>query len=411
MPALVLGPIVRYVDAEVATIWLQADAACEVEILGVRERSWCVEGLHFALVTIAGLAPGADHAYEVRLDGERVWPEEGSPFPAEHDSPAERGTPTSGSSSGPAGSPFPMSRPTSCARTSIPRGTASTRCAPTPCERHGEGGAACLPDMLLMLGDQIYADEPSPALQEAIRARRRPTDTPDDEVADFGEYALAYLEAWNEPAIRWLLSTVPTTMVFDDHEIHAEWRISQGWMDEMTAKPWFHRHICAGLMAYWVFQHLGNLAPADLEGSDLYRAVRAADDGAAALARQMDNAGRQIGHSRWSFARQIGEARLVVIDSRAGRRRHAGATGARSGRGVGVDRSSGPATGPAPPAGQLGPVPARAGPASRRGVGRGGDRRSVGPADDEDRRAPASSCRDGPLGVVSALDETDLRVG
>ena len=51
--------------------------------------------------------------------------------------------------------------------------------------------------MLLMLGDQIYADEPSPALQEAIKARRRPTDTPDDEVADFGEYALAYLEAWN----------------------------------------------------------------------------------------------------------------------------------------------------------------------------------------------------------------------
>ena len=58
MPALVLGPIVRYVDAEAATIWLQVDAACEVEILGVRDRSWCVEGLHFALVTIAGLAPG-----------------------------------------------------------------------------------------------------------------------------------------------------------------------------------------------------------------------------------------------------------------------------------------------------------------------------------------------------------------
>ena len=66
-----------------------------------------------------------------------------------------------------------------------------------------------------------------------------------------------------EPAIRWLLSTVPTTMVFDDHEIHAEWRISQGWLDEMNAEPWFDRHIRAGLMAYWVFQHVGNLSPAD----------------------------------------------------------------------------------------------------------------------------------------------------
>ena len=48
-----------------------------------------------------------------------------------------------------------------------------------------------LPDMLLMLGDQIYADEPSPALQAVIADRSRPDDVPDDEVADFGEYALA----------------------------------------------------------------------------------------------------------------------------------------------------------------------------------------------------------------------------
>ena len=82
MPGLVLGPIVRYADERVATVWLQADAPCEVEVLGVRERTWCVAGLHFALVTIEGLAAGEDHRYEVRLDGERVWPEEGSPFPA-----------------------------------------------------------------------------------------------------------------------------------------------------------------------------------------------------------------------------------------------------------------------------------------------------------------------------------------
>ena len=33
----------------------------------------------------------------------------------------------------------------------------------------------------------------------------------------------------------------------------------------------------------------------------------------------MDTEGRQIGHSRWSYARDLGDARLVVIDSRAGR--------------------------------------------------------------------------------------------
>ena len=34
MPALVLGPMLRYVDEEVATLWVQTDAACEAEILG-----------------------------------------------------------------------------------------------------------------------------------------------------------------------------------------------------------------------------------------------------------------------------------------------------------------------------------------------------------------------------------------
>ena len=122
-----------------------------------------------------------------------------------------------------------------------------------------------------------------------------------------------------EPAIRWLLSTVPTTMVFDDHEIHAEWRISQGWLDEMNAEPWFDDHIRAGLMAYWVFQHIGNLSPAELAEGGLYDAVRAAGDAAELLASRMDTEGRQIGHSRWSYARDLGDARLVVIDSRAGR--------------------------------------------------------------------------------------------
>ena len=55
MPGLVLGPIVRYVDDRVATIWLQTDDACEVEILGFRERTWCIEGLHFALIVVDGL--------------------------------------------------------------------------------------------------------------------------------------------------------------------------------------------------------------------------------------------------------------------------------------------------------------------------------------------------------------------
>jgi hypothetical protein len=323
VPGLVLGPIVRYVDDRVATVWLQADGPCEVEILGARDRTWCIDGMHFALVVVEGLTAGEDHPYEVRLDGEVVWPEAASPFPVSTVrllAPGARRDIVFGSCR----ITRPHEPPYVRRAEEDERGQGIDALRTYALRVARAGGAAACPDMLLMLGDQIYADQPSPALKELFAARERPRGAPDDELADFTEYALAYGEAWSDPAIRWLFSTVPVTMVFDDHEIHAEWRISQGWLDEMNAEPWFDDHIRAGLMAYWVFQHLGNLSPAELSDGGLYDAVRAADDAAALLGSRMDTEGRQVGHSRWSFARDLGGARLLVIDSRAGRQVHPG---------------------------------------------------------------------------------------
>jgi hypothetical protein len=318
VPNLVLGPILRYVDDRVATVWLQSDEPCEVEILGARERTWCVDGLHFALVTVEGLTTGADHAYEVRLDGELVWPEPGAGFPASTIrllDPGARRDIVIGSCR----MALPHEPPFALRAAEAPEGQGIDALRTYALRAAGEGGGKACPDLLLMLGDQMYADEPAPALKQALQERDRPADAPADELADFREYALAYEYAWRDPAIRWLLSTVPTTMLFDDHEIHAEWRISQGWLDEMNAEPWFDRHIRAGLMAYWVFQHIGNLSPDTLAEGGLYDEVRAVGDAAELLGSRMDTEGRQTGHSRWSFARDLGHARLVAIDSRAGR--------------------------------------------------------------------------------------------
>ncbi len=81
MPGLVLGPLLRYAGETDATVWVETNAACEVEALGSRSRTFCVEGHHYALVRISGLEPGAAYEYEVLLDGERRWPEAGFPFP------------------------------------------------------------------------------------------------------------------------------------------------------------------------------------------------------------------------------------------------------------------------------------------------------------------------------------------
>ena len=74
MPSLVLGPVLRYVGETDAVLWVETDSACEVEILGTKERTFCVCGHHYALVCCGDLERGAWHEYEVHLDGERVWP-------------------------------------------------------------------------------------------------------------------------------------------------------------------------------------------------------------------------------------------------------------------------------------------------------------------------------------------------
>ena len=88
------------------------------------------------------------------------------------------------------------------------------------------------PDLLLLLGDQVYADSPSPEMLEFIHARR--DSEPKNEIADFEEYAELYRQAWTDPEIRWLLSTVPTAMIFDDHDLRDDWNTSMTWREQMA---------------------------------------------------------------------------------------------------------------------------------------------------------------------------------
>jgi hypothetical protein len=156
-------------------------------------------------------------------------------------------------------------------------------------------------------------------MRELCESRRDGSGAPADELADFDEYAAAYREAWGEPVLRWLFSTVSTSMIFDDHEIHDEWKISQAWLDEMRSHEWYDRRISGGLMAYWIYQHIGNLSFEQLEEHDLIDRVRREEDAGPLLREHMRGADRQAGHSRWSFYRDLGRTRLLVVDSRAGR--------------------------------------------------------------------------------------------
>jgi hypothetical protein len=179
------------------------------------------------------------------------------------------------------------------------------------------------PDALLLLGDQVYADETSPATQRRIRAKRDITTGAKDQVADFEEYTWLYLESWTDPDVRWLLSTVPSSMIFDDHDVRDDWNTSHDWREEMAELDWWHERIIGGLSSYWVYQHLGNLSPDELAKNDLYQAVRAHDGDADGLLREFakhaDAEADGAKGTRWSFRRDLGRTRVVVVDSRCGR--------------------------------------------------------------------------------------------
>ena len=71
--------MLRYVDATEATVWVETDAACEVEILGCTQRTFHVAGHHYAIVHVTGLEENAVHPYEVRSTARSAGP---SPTPS-----------------------------------------------------------------------------------------------------------------------------------------------------------------------------------------------------------------------------------------------------------------------------------------------------------------------------------------
>src|SRR6185369_11742801 len=142
------------------------------------------------------------------------------------------------------------------------------------------------------------------------------------EVANFEEYTQLYYESWGEPTVRWLLSTVPTSMIFDDHDVRDDWNTSAAWRREMQRTSWWEERVTGALMSYWIYQHLGNLSPAGLAANEPYRRVLAEQDGEATLRAFAQAADREADGAKgtqWSYRRDFGPVRLLVIDSRCGR--------------------------------------------------------------------------------------------
>src|SRR6478735_9355241 len=312
---LLVGPLLRYTGTTTATVWVETSRPAEVTVLGHSTRTFTVEGHHYALVLIEDLVPGSVTPYDVRLDGRLVWPpEDGRPRPVIRTREGERearlvfGSCRVGA---------PERPPYSLSRAEHEEGVEVD--ALWAYSRRLQQGEVPWPDALLLLGDQVYADLVPPDTAAFIRSRRDVREPPGQEVADFEEYTRLYRDSWSDPDIRWLLSTVPCTMIFDDHDVNDDWNISDAWVEEMRRLPWWDERITGAFMSYWLYQHIGNLSPPELAEEGPLRDLRDEDDGGPrlrALARDWD---RESAATRWAYYRDFGRSRLLVIDSRAAR--------------------------------------------------------------------------------------------
>ena len=316
---ILIGPVLRRVVGDRATIWLETTGPALVRIEADgggagSARTFPAYGHHYALVVVDHLRPAAASTYTVALDDRVVWPRPDSAYP-----PAVIRTRATDDRADPVNLIFGSCRDATPEATGerLPPDALDAFARRLMAEPHR---ADLRPDLIVLLGDQVYADQPSAKVRGLLRRRRADGHAgPQDQVGNFDEYTRLYWESWRDPEVHWLLSTVPSVMIFDDHEIIDDWNTSEAWRADIAREPWWAERISAGLASYWVYQHLGNLGPAELAGDPLYQKVTTVDDATALL----HDFGRAVGGGerayQWSFALDVGRTRVVVLDNRCSR--------------------------------------------------------------------------------------------
>ena len=285
-----------------------------------RRPGW--KGHHYALVTVDGLAPGSSH-------GSTRWPSTDAPVWPDPDvrssrPPVIRDDPTgSGQPEWPTGRAAPPC-PTTGGATAP---TASMPCAPWRSTlRRGRGRA---PRILAFLGDQVYADETSEAMREFIASSARPRlshrvwrsrTTRSTPTCTGSPGATRRTGGCSPPLPTCNDLRRPRHPRRLEHLLDLAGRRSTGPRGGTSA--WM-----GGLASYWVYQHLGNLSPAPAcRGRGLCQGLWA-----------HEGRGRELDLTEAVFdlvrrvrtviptsigganVRDLGDSRLVVVDSRAAR--------------------------------------------------------------------------------------------
>ena len=332
------GPLIRYADTSTAVIWCELDRDTELELelapyyagafgapITVRRRTVQVHGGHYVWLPCTFLTPDTWYRYQIfAVSGgtrTRLWPDTllaGTSVPS-----AFRTLPLD--------TVAPVRVAFGSCRAGMPAGDPNgAKQGPDALRVYAETMLAqagsddmLWPRLFLFGGDQIYGDGPfSIGLSAAFKTSG---DVAPAAPVTFDHYAEIYREAWTTtPLVRWALSCVPSFMIFDDHEMTDDWNISDEWVQAARTPRW-QQKLSHGLLAYWVYQGLGNLPPRTWLSDPRSRPLTPAFTSAATVATPeltlvFDRLVRGTTRAEWSFAFDVGGTRFVVGDTRMSRK-------------------------------------------------------------------------------------------
>ena len=233
---LLIGPVLRRVTGDRATIWVETSRAGGRAGRGRGRRRRLgadIRRLRAPLRDRGGRRPGAGHRqpYRVLLDDRPVWPPADSTYP-----PSVIRTRAADDRDQPVRLVFG-----SC-REATPKATGrelppdaldayARRLMADPANPEAAAGPDRAARRPGVRGQDLRQGAPFPAPPAGSRPPRQ---GPVDQVVSFEEYTKLYLESWRDPELRWLLATVPSLMIFDDHEIIDDWNTSASWRADMS---------------------------------------------------------------------------------------------------------------------------------------------------------------------------------
>ncbi len=276
MVQLLVGPIVRATDTASVVIWVEVSHACSItlrvasyseqenEVSNTSVHTLMVGGRHYAAPQLQGLQPGTWYHYELFTD-DALLTNPSAPLlqcfrtlASEETDEAQQRAPLR----------FIYG---SCRK--LDRAEDDTfNALGAWLLQHVEQREQVWPHLLLLIGDQIYADEPPPNFLQLHRDIAE-----NNGVTTFTEFARLYTYVWTaEKGVRQVLATIPTYMIFDDHEVYNNWGAFPGWKEGMV-RHGKEQLLVDALVAYWIYQGWGNILEREHSQHPLLQIMQAAE--------------------------------------------------------------------------------------------------------------------------------------